>query len=163
MKYCSHCGKQLLDDAVVCPNCGCQVTQNSTNKSTLRTVAKVFMVIGCLANSSIGALNSLSSEYANTMTVVFSFLIPLAWTIPMTVYYFKHEKVGIAFKICALLFVNLIAGICMLCDKTATTPVYPMQNINSNANNNVEVNDNGSVDNLANNSNSDDNPFDIFK
>lgn len=23
MKFCTHCGKQLLDEAVICPNCGC--------------------------------------------------------------------------------------------------------------------------------------------
>ena len=23
MKYCSYCGKQIMDQAVVCPNCGC--------------------------------------------------------------------------------------------------------------------------------------------
>ena len=23
MKYCSHCGKELLDEAVICPGCGC--------------------------------------------------------------------------------------------------------------------------------------------
>ncbi len=25
MKYCSQCGKELVDEAVVCPNCGCAV------------------------------------------------------------------------------------------------------------------------------------------
>ena len=25
MKYCSHCGASLLDEAVVCPKCGCGV------------------------------------------------------------------------------------------------------------------------------------------
>ncbi len=25
MKYCSHCGKQVLDDAIICPGCGCSV------------------------------------------------------------------------------------------------------------------------------------------
>jgi uncharacterized membrane protein YvbJ len=25
MKYCSHCGHELVDDAVVCTNCGCAV------------------------------------------------------------------------------------------------------------------------------------------
>ncbi len=25
MKYCSHCGKQVLDDALICPGCGCSV------------------------------------------------------------------------------------------------------------------------------------------
>ena len=26
MKYCSHCGAQLLDEAVICTNCGCAVS-----------------------------------------------------------------------------------------------------------------------------------------
>lgn len=26
MKYCTHCGKELLDEAVICLNCGCQTT-----------------------------------------------------------------------------------------------------------------------------------------
>ena len=25
MKYCQKCGKELLDEAVICPNCGCAV------------------------------------------------------------------------------------------------------------------------------------------
>ena len=25
MKYCTHCGKELVDEAVVCPGCGCGV------------------------------------------------------------------------------------------------------------------------------------------
>ena len=25
MKYCVHCGKQVLDDAIICPGCGCSV------------------------------------------------------------------------------------------------------------------------------------------
>ena len=23
MKYCTHCGNEVLDDAVICPKCGC--------------------------------------------------------------------------------------------------------------------------------------------
>lgn len=26
MKYCSHCGKQILDEAIICPGCGCAVS-----------------------------------------------------------------------------------------------------------------------------------------
>lgn len=26
MKYCQHCGKEVLDDAVICMSCGCSVT-----------------------------------------------------------------------------------------------------------------------------------------
>ncbi|MDE7301459.1 MAG: hypothetical protein K2N47_04735 [Clostridia bacterium] len=25
MKYCAHCCKEVLDEAVICPNCGCSV------------------------------------------------------------------------------------------------------------------------------------------
>lgn len=25
MKFCTHCGKEVMDDAVICPNCGCSV------------------------------------------------------------------------------------------------------------------------------------------
>ena len=25
MKFCSKCGKEIVDEAVVCPNCGCAV------------------------------------------------------------------------------------------------------------------------------------------
>ncbi len=32
MKYCSKCGNELLDEAVICPNCGCE-TGYQTKKS----------------------------------------------------------------------------------------------------------------------------------
>jgi len=107
MKYCSHCGKELLDDACFCPGCGCKVknsysdtnTYNETN-DTLGTIAKVFLVLGCVA----GGL---------------CWLIPLCWCIPMTVVAFRkinnHERIGLGFKICTLIFVSLIAGILLLC------------------------------------------------
>ena len=31
MKYCSHCGAQIDDNAVICVKCGCSVAQNNTN------------------------------------------------------------------------------------------------------------------------------------
>lgn len=108
MKYCTHCGSELVDEAVICPHCGCATERfpqktSSSGDSALKTLAKVFMIIGCISSA-------------------FAFLIPLCWTIPMTVYYFKktdnNEKIGIGFKICALLFVNTIAGIMMLCDSS---------------------------------------------
>ena len=32
MKFCSKCGKEIVDEAIVCPNCGCAVTDSSANK-----------------------------------------------------------------------------------------------------------------------------------
>ena len=103
MKFCTKCGKELVDDAVICIGCGCAVEANETSapKTTgLKTAIKVFMVLG---------------------TVFMGFyLIPLAWCIPMTISYFNKvnsgKPVSTAFKVCSLLFVNTIAGILMLCD-----------------------------------------------
>lgn len=107
MKYCTHCGAQIDDAAVVCPKCGCATEEFNANSaavaaekdSTLNTVIKVFMVLGCIATCWC--------------------LIPLAWTIPMTVSFFNRvrdgRKVDVGFKVCTLLFVNLVAGICLLC------------------------------------------------
>jgi uncharacterized membrane protein YvbJ len=49
MKYCSHCGKELLDEAVVCPNCGCPVEnyqqQNQTyNQQTYQSYSGLSIV-----------------------------------------------------------------------------------------------------------------------
>lgn len=104
--YCRFCGKELLDQAIICPGCGAPTDNYEKSKSSSNivfyTLIKIFMIIGCVANA-------------------FYFLIPLAWCIPMTLHYIQLKKdnqpVGTGFKICVLLFVNLIAGILMLCDK----------------------------------------------
>lgn len=107
MKYCSKCGKELLDEAVICVGCGswCStpVTPQATEvkSSGLKLAAKILMILG---------------------TVFFGlYLIPLAWCIPMTVSYCKKIKTGepisVGFKICSLLFVSTTAGIIMLIDK----------------------------------------------
>lgn len=103
MKYCTNCGRELMDEWNVCPNCGGTVgaAPVAARKETgLTTAAKVFMILGTIAAGWC--------------------LIPLAWCIPMTVYYFRTVKEGrkasTAFKICSLLFVSLIGGIIMLCD-----------------------------------------------
>lgn len=69
--------------------------------SALSTVIKVFMILGTLGSAIL--------------------IVPLFWCIPMTVVAFKSldegRPIGTGFKVCTLLFVNLIAGICMLCLK----------------------------------------------
>lgn len=105
--YCVKCGAEINDEAVICPKCGCYTNQVKTKKqnntaqpTTLQTIAKVFMILGCIFNA--------------------FWIISLVWTIPMTTSYTSKinsgESVGVGFKICSLLFVNLIAGILMLCD-----------------------------------------------
>jgi len=153
-KFCTYCGAEVLSAAIICPKCGCpskhetkrqtvtdypvEITKNS---SGLRTATKVFMIISCflpilvscilatrlaviLEILDVAGVNSTSLELdivylAYSISIVLC-LLPFSWVIPMTTYYFKvtnrGEKVGIVFKIFTLLFVNLIAGILMLCD-----------------------------------------------
>ncbi len=71
------------------------------NNSGLITVIKVFLVLGCIAQGWM--------------------IIPLAWCLPITISSFKKmnagQPIGTGMKVCTLLFVSLIAGICMLCMK----------------------------------------------
>ena len=99
---------KINDEAVVCVHCGCSAEQiiqkqhdDAQTKSTMKTIAKILMIVST-------AITGL-------------WLIPLAWCLPMTLNYCKklnnNEPVSMNFKICTLLFVNLIAGILMLCEE----------------------------------------------
>ena len=58
MKYCTHCGKELFDEAVICPGCGCAVGTEpvQTKRADLirklsekvKTNAIIWLVIGIL-------------------------------------------------------------------------------------------------------------------
>lgn len=52
MKYCTHCGKEIADEAVVCTGCGCACASQSQNQA-------------------------ISNEDAQTGLLVLSFFIPL--------------------------------------------------------------------------------------
>ena len=94
MKYCRNCGKELLDEAVVCVGCGCSVDgQSINNKSTdgptlLNTLSQrlkingiIWLVIGVLQILGgvfidwflliVGVLNIISSvqdmQYSKTL------------------------------------------------------------------------------------------------
>lgn len=123
MKYCSKCGNELVDEAVVCTKCGCVVESNKSN--SMVNISKIFMIIGCVANALIGVISGITNSILLYDEVSFIFiligLITCAWTIPMTISYFKklenHETISIGFKVCSLIFVSTVAGILMLCDK----------------------------------------------
>ena len=34
MKYCTHCGKELSDEAVICVGCGCPIENKNENKNS---------------------------------------------------------------------------------------------------------------------------------
>lgn len=110
MKFCSKCGKELHDEAVVCVGCGCAVApatpvapvkevKPKKKYGGLATAAKVFCILGVICQGWT--------------------LLALAWTLPLTIVFCKKVKagkrVGVGLKICLLLFVSLLGGIFALC------------------------------------------------
>ena len=103
MKFCQKCGKEIMDEAVICPGCGCSVVQekNNVRKDTdgLAITSKIFLIISCILQGWL--------------------IIPLAWCLPITITVCNRmrrgEDVGIGLKICSLLFVSTIGGILLLC------------------------------------------------
>ena len=46
MKFCQHCGKEILDEAVICPGCGCSVqVTNSTQATEVDQSVSVGLVV----------------------------------------------------------------------------------------------------------------------
>lgn len=107
VRYCVHCGAEMFDEAIICVKCGCNVEENkpvivqASNDDTMNTVIKVFLILGCIAQGWL--------------------LVPLAWCIPITVSIFHamrdNRPIGTGMKVCTLIFVNLVAGICLLCNE----------------------------------------------
>ena len=103
MRFCQKCGKEIMDEAVICPGCGCSVTREvektDGGKDGLATAAKIFLILGCIAQGWM--------------------LLPLAWCLPITISACgkmkRGEPVGTGLKVCALLFVSLLGGILLLC------------------------------------------------
>ena len=103
MKFCQKCGREILEETVICPGCGCAVSSNKTQvnggNDGLAVASKIFLILGCIVQG--------------------LFLLPLAWCLPIAISICgkmkRGEPVGVGLKICALLLVNTIGGILLLC------------------------------------------------
>ena len=65
MKYCQKCGKELFDEAVICPNCGCAVAAEAmkmqkaaTENGGLASAAMVFAFLMPLVGFVLGLIGS---------------------------------------------------------------------------------------------------------
>ena len=109
VKYCTKCGYQLDLKAKICDNCGCktddiknnQSSTSSSNNSSIRTVANIFVIIGAIVRC--------------------VYIVPILWAVPLTIAYFKknnkNEKIGTGFKIAILLLVSVIGGAILLIEE----------------------------------------------
>lgn len=51
MKFCSHCGAEILDEAVICPKCGCQVSSAAPKEENKNATTALVMGIVSLSIS----------------------------------------------------------------------------------------------------------------
>ena len=65
MKYCQKCGKELMDEAVICPCCGCAVAaeaykmqREATETGALATTALVFAFISPIVGIILGIIGT---------------------------------------------------------------------------------------------------------
>ena len=71
MKFCRHCGKKILEEAVMCPGCGCPVqTVNSTPKEETDQSVSVGLVILALLFPLFGCIYCLVSLKRRTICAV---------------------------------------------------------------------------------------------
>lgn len=48
--YCSVCGKEIMDEAVICPGCGCMVNRGTTtpSKNQMQKETSVSLILGII-------------------------------------------------------------------------------------------------------------------
>ncbi len=49
MKYCTKCGKEIMDEAVICPGCGCPTAGTALQQSAVPRKAKTARLFGILS------------------------------------------------------------------------------------------------------------------
>lgn len=72
MKYCQHCGKEILDEAIICPGCGCS-TQGTAkiqyDYPIILQKTKLFVIIGS-ALLALGVFAWVGTSLLDTLYVV---------------------------------------------------------------------------------------------
>ena len=59
MKYCTHCGNELLDEAAICPKCGCPT--NNVHEYAKETNSNGFAIAGFVLSFFGGVLGIIFS------------------------------------------------------------------------------------------------------
>lgn len=73
MKYCTHCGKELLDEAVICVGCGCSVGEQNNqtvDETTLLNTLSQRLNINGIIWLVIGILQILGGIFINWFLLI---------------------------------------------------------------------------------------------
>lgn len=101
-----------------------KVEKKVTEKVTKKPVKKVKEprpVVTREDRNPIGGLGKTAKVFLLIAIIIkYILILPLAWVLPMHIYYSKHIrrriKISTGYKVCVLIFVGLVPGILMLCD-----------------------------------------------
>jgi predicted nucleic acid-binding Zn ribbon protein len=85
--FCSSCGKEIADDAVVCIGCGRSVSKNTKTREKWTTAEMIVMVITTTIFPIIGfvyggiGLSKEEKKGQGALLLVTAILVSLVWTI----------------------------------------------------------------------------------
>lgn len=120
MKYCCYCGKELLDEAVICPSCGCEVKKRSqmTANKIFKLIAKISAAVSVGYMALIASYVLLIFAASGMFGEGLLWFIPLIWQIPLMLSVFRkidgNEYMSQTFKICVLIFLCIPTGVMLL-------------------------------------------------
>lgn len=79
MKYCSKCGKELLDEAVICIGCGCSIAPIVTEGKAFVSEEEILE----------------KAENVMAKSKMFPIISAILWVIAVVLYLFVHTVVGV--------------------------------------------------------------------
>lgn len=125
--FCPQCGKENVDEAQFCVQCGNALKQADTAPAACISAARSTCSTSTRSRSGSNLPMTKQDETLRLINFILCILsciaicwavIPLAWAIPMTVHswgIYKGTKPNTtAFGVCTLIFVNIIGGILLL-------------------------------------------------
>lgn len=96
MKYCSKCGKELHDEAIVCPHCGCGAENvNKKESKALGILSIIFGALGGWLGLILGIIGlCVCKEQSNKRNCIIGMCLFGAWIL---IYIFFYEALLTAF------------------------------------------------------------------
>lgn len=63
--YCKNCGKEVSDEAVICPNCGCAIVKIAVEREQVEPVTKRKINVLCLIGFILSTVSLFLSLYGS--------------------------------------------------------------------------------------------------
>lgn len=95
MKYCSKCGNELMDEAVVCTKCGCMVEKATSTNSKNEENRKALDNVNMLYEGTFSLIMGIAS-----LLVTFCLIFSFTWEYSI----FFYGLIGTAFPLLGLFF-----------------------------------------------------------